>query len=113
MKSVKALFGLLVVAAIFYLGYKVMPPYFANYQFADAIQSETDLNSYSQKSDQEIKDIVVKKARDLDIPLTSEQVKVQRSGPELAISADYTVHIDIPVYPFDIHFTPNSKNKRI
>ncbi len=113
MKTIKALFGLLVVVAIFYLGYKVMPPYFANYQFADVIQNETDMNSYSQKSEQEIKDSVVKKARDLDIPLTSEQVKVQRSGPELAISADYIVHIDIPMYPFDLHFTPASKNKRI
>ena len=113
MKTLKALFGLLVVVAIFYLGYKVLPPYFANYQFADVIQNETDMNSYSQKSEQEIREGIVKKARDLDIPLTSDQVKVQRSGAELAISADYTVHIDIPVYPFDLHFTPASKNKRI
>ncbi len=113
MKSIKALFGLLVVAAVFYLGYKVMPPYFANYQFEDVIRNETDMNSYSQKSEQEIRESVVKKARDLDIPLTTDQVKVQRSGPELAISADYTVHIDIPVYPFDLHFTPASKNKKI
>ncbi len=113
MKTLKALFGLLVVVAVFYLGYKVMPPYFANYQFQDVIKNETDMNSYSQKSEQEIKDSVVKKARELDIPLTSEQVTVQRSGPELAISADYTVHIDIPVYPFDLHFTPASKNKKI
>ncbi len=113
MKTIKALFGLFVVVAICYLAYKVLPPYFANYQFADVIQNETDMNSYSQKSEQEIKDSVVKKARDLDIPLTSEQVKVQRNGSELAISADYIVHIDIPMYPFDLHFTPASKNKRI
>ncbi len=113
MKTIKALFGLFVMVAIFYMGYKVMPPYFANYQFADAIQNETDMNSYSQKSEQEIRDNVIKKARDLDITLTSDQVKVQRNGAELAISADYTVHIDIPMYPFDLHFTPASKNKRI
>lgn len=113
MKTIKALFGLLVVAGMFYVGYKVLPPYFANYQFEDVIKNETDMNSYSGKSEQEIRDNVVKKARDLDIQLTSDQVKVQRNGPELAISADYTVHIDIPMYPFDLHFTPSSKNKKI
>jgi hypothetical protein len=113
MKTIKALFGLFIVASIFYLAYKVMPPYFANYQFEDVVDNEAKMNSYNQKSEQEIRDGLVKKARDLDIPLTSEQVKVQRMGAELAISADYTVHIDIPIYPFDLHFTPASKNKRI
>ncbi len=113
MKTIKALFGLFVVVAIFYLAYKVMPPYFANYQFEDVVDNEAKMNSYNQKSEQEIRDGLLKKAHDLDIPLTADQVKVQRMGSELAISADYTVHIDIPVYPFDLHFTPASKNKRI
>lgn len=113
MKTIKALFGVFVVVAIVYLGIKVLPPYFANYQFEDVVDNEAKMNSYNQKSEQEIRDGLVKKARDLDIPLKSDQVKVQRMGSELSISADYTVHIDIPVYPFDLHFTPASKNKRI
>ncbi len=113
MKTIKALFGLLIVVAIFWVGIKALPPYFANYQFEDVIDSETKMNSYNQKSEQEIREGIVKKAHELDIPLTSDQVKVQRVGSELAISADYTVHIDIPIYPFDLHFTPSSKNKRI
>jgi hypothetical protein len=113
MKTIKALFGLFVVVAIVYLGVKTMPPYFANYQFEDIVDNEAKMNSYNQKTEQEIREGILKKAHDLEIPLTSEQVKVQRMGAELEISADYTVHIDIPVYPFDLHFTPSSKNKRI
>ncbi len=113
MKTIKALFGLFIVVAIVYVGVKALPPYFANYQFEDVIENETKMNSYNQKSEQEIREGIVKKARELDIPLTSDQVTVQRMGSELAISADYTVHIDIPIYPFDLHFTPSSKNKRI
>ena|SRR5579864_3328802 len=113
MKTIKALFGLFVVVAMVYLGVKVLPPYFANYQFEDVVDNEAKMNSYNQKSEQEIRDGLLKKAHDLEIPLTSDQVKVQRMGSELAISVDYSVHIDIPVYPFDLHFTPSSKNKRI
>jgi len=113
MKSIKALFGIFVVVALFYASFKVIPPYFSNYQFQDEIESQARLLSYSQKSEQEIRDIVVKKAHEYDIPLTDQQVKVQRSGRELSISADYTVHIDLPVYPLDLHFTPATKNRPI
>jgi hypothetical protein len=55
----------------------------------------------------------MKKARELDIPLADKQLKVTRSGAEVAISAEYTIHVDLPLYPVDLHFAPASKNKRI
>ena len=114
MKTIKALFGLFVVVAMFYLAWKVLPPYFSNYQFQDELETQARYFSYgTPKSEQDIRDAIAKKAHEYDIPLTSDQVKVERMGPELAISADYTVHIDIPMYPFDLHFTPATKNKRI
>ncbi len=113
MKSLKALFGLFVVVAAFYLSWKVIPPYFSNYQFQDEIENQARYYSYNVRSDQEIKETLVKKAHEYDIPLTTDQIKVQRVGSELTISADYTVHVDIPMYPFDLHFTPETKNRRI
>lgn len=113
MKSIKALFGLFVVVAGFYVAWKVIPPYFANYQFQDELESQVRLLSYSQKSEQEIHDLLVKKAHDFDIPLKDQELTVMRNGTELSISADYTVHVDLPVYPLDLHFTPNSKNRRM
>ncbi len=38
---------------------------------------------------------------------------VQRAGNDLTVNAEYDVHIDIPIHPFDLHFTPSTKNKRI
>lgn len=113
MKSIKALFGLFVVVAGFYVAWKVIPPYFNNYQFQDEIESQARLNTYTTKSEQEIRDIIIKKAREFDIPLTDQQVKVRRAGSELSISADYTIHVDLPVYPLDLHFTATSKNRML
>ncbi len=113
MKTIKALFGLFVVVAMFYLAWKVLPPYFSNYQFQDELENQARYFSYNVKTEQEMRDTIAKKAREYDIPLTSEQIKVERMGAELAISTNYTVHIDIPVYPFDLHFTAATKNKRI
>ena len=113
MKSLKALFGLFVVVAGFYLAWKVIPPYFNNYQFEDAIESEARIQSYTNKSEDDIRKVILKKALELEIPVTEDQIVVQRMGVDLIISAKYTVHIDIPVYPFDLNFNPATKNRRI
>lgn len=114
MKTLKSLFGLFVVVAFFYVAYKVFPPYFNEMQFEDAMGQTAQFSAYSQqKTEQDIKDEVAKKAAEFDIPLTSDQIRVQRNGGEVTISADYTIHVDLPGYPLDLQFHPNSKKKRI
>jgi hypothetical protein len=114
MKTLKALIGILVVVSVFYVGYRVVPVYFNYYQFQDAMESEARLQSYSTKTESDIRDSMWKKAQEYEIPLTSpEQIKVERTGNSVSISTQYTVHIDLPVHPFDLDFKPNSKNKQI
>ena len=104
-----------MVAAGFYLAWELLPPYFANYQLQDALENEARLDSYNpNKTDADIKNSVVKAAKDLDInSLKPEDVVIGRDGPNLSISASYTVHVDLPGYSFDWHFNPATKNKRI
>ena len=56
-----------------------------------------------------------RKQQGLDIPLTKDQIKVQRHGTQgtgsLTISAPYTVHLDLPGYPVDLHFDASTENK--
>jgi len=113
MNRLKALFGLFVVVAAFYTAWMLMPPYVNNYQFQDDIRNEALINSYSNKSDQDIRNALAKKAAEYGIPLTAEQINIQRNGPELSIWADYTVHVDLPGFPLDLRFHPATKNKRI
>jgi hypothetical protein len=113
MKQIKALLGLFVVVAAFYVAFKLMPPYYNQLQFQDAVDAEARNGSYSQRSEQEIRDAVFKKARENDIPVTVEQIKVSRVGTDVTINVDYTVHVDMPVYPLDLKFHAGSKNRAI
>jgi hypothetical protein len=113
MARLKALLSIAVVVAVAYVLWQLLPPYYNSYQFQDFVESEARLNSYNTKPEEEIHDGVMKKARELDIPLADKQLKVTRSGAEVAISAEYTIHVDLPLYPVDLHFAPASKNKRI
>ena len=113
MNRLKAFFGLFVVVAAFYTAWMLMPPYVNNYQFQDDIRNEALINSYSNKSDQDIRNTLVNKAAEYGIRLKAEEINVQRNGPELSIWADYTVHVDLPGFPLDLRFHPATKNKRI
>lgn len=113
MKTVKAIISLAIVAAAFYVGWNLLPPYFNNYKFEDAIAEEARLNTYTAKSENDIREAVYKKAKDLDIPITTDQIVVHREGSAVSISVEYTVHVELPIHPVDLKFHPSSKDKAI
>lgn len=113
MKNVKAFLGIFVVLAMVYVAFKLVPPYFNNFQFQDAIESEARLAANSPtRTEQEIREIVAKRAAEYDVPLTIDQINVQRSGSEVQIWAKYTIHVELPGYPVDLKFEPATKGKR-
>jgi hypothetical protein len=113
----KLAFGVAVIVAVVVLGATILPPFFNNYQFEDAISTEALAATYSSKSDEDIRGIVYKKAKEMDIPITPEQIKVHRAGSQgtgtLVIEANYTVHVEVPGYPLDLDFHAATKNKGI
>lgn len=117
MGSFKLIVGFLVIAVVIYLGVAIIPPYWANYQFEDAIKTEALISTNSTKTENEIRDSVFKKVRELEIPLKREDIHVQRTGTQgtgsVTIEAPYDVHIDLPGYPFDLHFSATTTNKGI
>lgn len=111
MKQIKALLGLAVVIGAFYAAFKIMPPYYSQLQFQDAVETEARTQSYTTKSEPEIRDIIIKKGAEQGIALSPDQVEVRRTGAEVVINVDYVVHVDLPVFPFDLNFHAGSKNK--
>jgi hypothetical protein len=112
MKTLKALIILGIIGAAAYVGVQVIPVYWNYYQFQDSIEEEARIQSYTGKSENDMRESVWKKAKQLELPLTTpEQIKVQRNGLIVAISTEYTVHIDIPVHPFDLNFAPSTQTK--
>ena len=113
MGKIKGLIGLLVIAAGFYVAWNLIPPYFHNYQLQDDLDDVARRNTYTASTDDDIRQMVIKKAQNNDIALRQEQVVVSRGENGLAISVKYRVHVEMMVHPMDIDFTANSFNKRI
>ncbi len=115
MKTLKLVFSLGLVAALIYCGWQVIPPYFYNLQFQDALDEEARIDSYTNsRTEEDIRTSVLKKAQDLEIPLTADGIQVQRLPNNVVyIETHYSVHVDLPGYPLDLQFNSASKNKPI
>lgn len=109
------LLALLIFGSIGFTAWKIIPPYFANYQFQDAIETESRfaLTGYPKRSQDDIQNEVFKKAEDLGIPVKHDDIHVVMDASTCAISLDYTVPIDLSVYQFSLQFHPHADNHTI
>lgn len=114
MGTIKLGVGIFAIVAVVYVCAELIPPFFSNYQFQDVIKTEATLATYSTKPEDAIRDTIFKKAQDLQIPITKDDIKVKRSSPQgngtVTIEAHYAVHVDLPGYPLDLQFDPSTRN---
>lgn len=116
MGTLKLIFGLVLIVGVVWAIFQIAPPIMSNYGFQDDLRTVALVDGSSfQKTDEDIRTDVLKKAREHDLPIEARQISVQRlSTPGLSsiyVSADYNVTVNLPGYSFDMHFTPNSGNK--
>ena len=106
---------LLVLGMMVFAGVKVVPVYFANYQFQDAIESESRfaLTGYPKKTTEDVRDDVFKKAQELGIPANRDAVRVALGNGTVDIGLDYSVPIDLRFYQFTLQFHPHADNHTI
>lgn len=115
MATLKLILSLAIFAAIILVCIKVIPPYFSNYQLEDSIKTEALQSTYTTRTEEDIREAVIKQARGYDIALTAKQVHVTRVGGNgtgsISIEAEYSVPIELPGYSTTLDFHPSSKNK--
>jgi hypothetical protein len=113
MKEVRSIFALVVLLVGGFVLYKVLPAYWGNFKLGRLLEEQAVVYTYTTKSDQDIAAAIAEKANEFDVPLSPEQVKVQRGGADLGITAEYSVHVELPVYPLDLNFTTSTHNNNV
>ena len=117
MATLKLVLGLGMIVAVVLLGFKFVPVFLSNYEFEDFMKEEALHSTYGAGSADDIRDRVVKHARDYDIDLDAKQVHVTRTGANgtgsVTIEAEYSVPVDLPGYTMTLDFHPSSKNRGV
>jgi len=116
MGTIKAIVGLLAIIGCVYAGFQIAPPGMTNYSFTDDLRTVALMGgSNPHMTDQELVEMIIKKAHDQNITLTPEMVTVQRIGtpgaPAVYVAAEYSVPVSLPGYDLTLHFKPSSGNK--
>lgn len=114
----KYVFWIAVVVAAIMAAWAIVEPEATNVVFQDELKDSAAQLGWRTgvspvNSDEELRNIVIRKAAKHDIELKPEQVTVQHSGTgeymNWYIAVDYTVPVDLLVYSFKLHFNPTSK----
>ena len=113
MKNLRSLFGLCLLAAAVYCAWLVLPAFIANFEFQDSLDDAARMGTTDRtKSLDDIRATVLHQAASQNINIAPEQVQVERRDDDVLIWGDYTVHVNLPLHPFDLHFQPTSKSKK-
>jgi len=97
------LVGLVVLALTIYLAFKFIPVMVNAYAFRDYIEQETRFAALRNR-DEEVVKRVLRKAEELELPVSNKSIKVNRTQSRFDIVVKYTVPIETPVYVYNWMF---------
>ena len=104
--NIKFLIVLLILFAVGYACFKIVPPYVNNYQLQDTCDTESRMFAAHQKDDERVRQTINAELRGLGITVPREAVKVEIIGRKVRVSVDYTVVVNIFGYDVNLDFHP-------
>ena len=104
---------LLVLGAMAFAAFKVVPAYFANYQLQDSMTTEARFALVNRKAASDVQDDIWKKVQELGIPAKKDDVQVTTEQGFVKIDVNYTVPVDLIILQHDISFHDQADNKSI
>ena len=105
---------ILVVAAILFAAFKLLPPYIDNYRLQDSLENISRAATYDARiTPEDIRKQVMAEIRDIGIPVEENQVEVQRTGVSVNIAIRYSITVDLLVQQVVLNFAPAAGNRNI
>ncbi|MBZ5542458.1 MAG: DUF4845 domain-containing protein [Acidobacteriia bacterium] len=111
--TVKTILTAAFLIAVVFAGIKIIPIYVNSYELEDYIKQQNPFWVTQRNSADAIRNSILAKAQDLDLPVSADQVKVDTGGGRVVVNLDYTVPVDLKVYILNLHFTPSAENRQL
>ncbi len=90
--------ALLITAAIILGAVRIIPVYVRSYEFEDAMRSQAKFAGVEQKPPETIRRELLKKAQELELPVSGDQIQVFPRRGGVRISARYAIQVDLIFY---------------
>jgi hypothetical protein len=101
----------LVLAALLGFGILFAPIYIGNLKLQSYVAEMTRNVDNRNTSDEVLRQNVLAKAHQLNLPVKADNVQIARSTNALRIDVRYFVRVDLPGYTVDLHFYPGAGSR--
>lgn len=93
----------LVLGLVVMVAWKALPVKVASAELYDFMDEQAKFAGANTTSE-EVKKRILQRAVELKLPLTKEQVTVERNGDRIRMVAEYTVPVELPGYTYNWTF---------
>ena len=100
-----------VLAALLGFGAMFAPIYLDNLKLQTFVAEITRRVDSKDQPDEALRQNVLNKARELDLPVKADNVHIIRSPESLRIDVRYFVRVNLPGYTVDLHFYPGAGSR--
>jgi hypothetical protein len=87
------------------------PIYFRNQQLQSYVSTLTRSGQAGSQPDTALRETVVDKAHQLNLPVSEDNVHVDRTAEGVHIDVRYFVRVTMPGYTVDLHFYPGAGSR--
>jgi hypothetical protein len=103
--------AILILACLALLLAVFTPYYFRNLQLQNFVSEITRRVENPAKSDDLLRTSVVERARQLQLPVSEDEVHVTHPSDGMRIDIRYFVKVDLPGYTVNLHFYPGAGSR--
>lgn len=100
--------GIAVLLAVAGFGAMLAEPYLQNWKLQTYLESYAYDPAQLKLSDQTVRFAVANEAARLGLPVSPDQVRINRTKDTLYVEVRYSVHVDLYAYTVDLHFRPSA-----
>jgi hypothetical protein len=109
--TVKAIIWIVIIILLVYLGIKIVPPFVNYYDLRDHMDQTATFAAVGNQTEQQIREDILRKIRDLEIPGQSGDLKVVRGTRRVQISYHYVVEVPFLGYTIKLNFAPETDKR--
>jgi hypothetical protein len=104
----------MVFSVCCYVGWKLIPPYIAEYELEDWMRTQTPYYLVNHMPDDTLRAAIMKELQNRNLPSEKENVKiVTNNSRSLNFEVDYSVPVDLGVYQTVLHFSPTADSQSL
>jgi len=102
------LVGLILLGVAIFVAWKMIP---VKVKAAELRQTVVDeAKSAGTHNDDRIRGAILKTAREDDLPVTEDNIKIVRTANEITVTVTYTIPIAFPGYTYNWHLEHEARN---